>query len=156
MARPGGAEPACVPPGPPELARRPASSCFTTRQAGRPNLCRQTVAYITPRLANEDRKRLKRLRAHSRFLSTCCAEEYFLFLSFIVDSISNAAFPLRTTISISLRRSSLSQRVDVMRSDCVGGRPLPPERLLTTVPFCSVKPGEVTVGSSLKPRRINA
>ena len=36
------------------------------------------------------------------------------------------------------------------------GGPLSLDRLLTTVPFCAGKPGEVTVGSSLEPWRINA
>lgn len=39
---------------PPELVHCPASSCFTTQQAGLPNLRWQTVTYITPRLPNED------------------------------------------------------------------------------------------------------
>lgn len=103
-----------MPPGPAELARCPACSCFTRRQAGLPNLCQQTVTYITPRLANEDRKRLKRLCFLSRCLSTCCAEKCFLFLSFAVDSIANASLRLCATISISLFCSSLSQRGDVM------------------------------------------
>lgn len=40
---------------PPELVHCPAPSCFTTQRAGLPNLRWQTVTYITPHLANEDR-----------------------------------------------------------------------------------------------------
>lgn len=82
-------------------------------------------------------------------------ESCFLFLPFFAYLISHASFFLFALISIFLC-FPLSHNVDIMWSDCVGGRPLSLDRLLRTVPFCSGKLGEVTVGSSLEPWRINA
>lgn len=101
---------------PPELVHCPASSCFTTQQAGLPNLRWQTVTYITPRLPNEDWWCI-----HSRFyphVTRCPAlhQRIFFSLSFFVNLIFHASllhlflFPL---ISIFFCRP-LSQYVDVM------------------------------------------
>lgn len=70
----------------PELVHCPAPSCFTTQQAGLPNLRWQTVTYITPRLANEDWWCLKRSVytvdfSHVLLLAQHCTKEYcFSFL----------------------------------------------------------------------------
>lgn len=117
---------------PPELVHCPAPSCFTTQRAGLPNLRWQTVTYITPRLANEDWWCLKGSVytvdfTHVLLPGQHCTNEYCFSSS--SPSLSIWSFMLQfctsflfSPISIFLCRR-FSQRVDVMWSDCVGGRP---------------------------------
>lgn len=117
---------------PSELVHCPASSCFTTQRAGLPNLRWQTVTYITPRLPNEDWWCLKGSVytvdfTHMLLSAQRCTKERILFFfpspslwiwSFMLHFCTFFLFSL---ISIFFCRP-LSQYVNVMWSDCVGGR----------------------------------